>query len=281
MWRHRAETMVTNYCRLAISLSLIGVICACDNQSQRYHRKSDTAVALELKEFELGWISLDELVERDGAAGRQRILDYFETHSVSTSLPMKLAVSHCYALAGRHSEAAALAEQYVGVYSNDYRGWRILGRANLQLNLVDQGFWGYTNAVIRGGAPDACAELGAAALKHDRLDLARGVVPQLLAQRYDGSLSMDHRAQVLAILADYAVRSGESNTFLAAVTNLPDAEFETRPEAAHAVLRACEEFASPQAVAVCELAKAVAREEVGHESPAQPSGPVSARQTGF
>jgi hypothetical protein len=273
--------MDIKYFKLAISLSLIGIICACDNQSQRRHRKSDTAVALELKEFELGWISLDELAERDGTAGRQRILDYFETHPVTTSLTMKLAVSHCYAMEGRYSEAAALAEQYVGVYSNDYRGWRIIGSANLQLNLVEKGFWGYTNAVILGGAPDACAELGAAALKHDRLDLAHGVVPQLLEQRYDGSLSIDHRAQVLAMLADYAVRSGESNVFLAAVTNLPVAEFETRPEAAHAVLQACEEFASPQVAAVCELAKAVAQEGGSNESPAQPSGSVSVQQTGF
>jgi hypothetical protein len=90
---------------------------------------------------------------------------------------------------GKYPEATQLAQDYVNVYSNDWQGWRILGRANYEQENINSAVNAYTNAV-RLGDVSSCDVLAVIALKANRLDAFPLIVPELLLQK--DSSQTDH-----------------------------------------------------------------------------------------
>src|ERR1022692_1429785 len=166
---------------LLIQVAILLALCSCsktDQNRRAVQEINDTSeVQNKLTQFEKGRITLNDLTE--DATFAKQLMSYYTLHSNELSLKMKLPISRCFGMAGDSKQAAALALEYVRVYSNDWRGWRILASASITLQDLPQALNAYTNATRLGDDGSYCP-LAFVALQLDRLDVVHELVPRLL-----------------------------------------------------------------------------------------------------
>ena len=139
------------------------------SQETRKRSKDAPSVAEQLTGFENGSVSLEKLTEDGGPPLRQEIIRCYTNNPNRVSVKMKLVVSRCFGMEHDFQRAAQLAEAYVAVYTNDYRGWRILGTASMMLNTNDRALKAYMRAT-KLGDETSYSSMAGVALELNRLE---------------------------------------------------------------------------------------------------------------
>src|SRR5690348_8667216 len=104
----------------------------------------------QLNSYDQGTISLKELGEKASKDKWRQIIGYYLLHSNSVSEKCKLPIARCYAQFHKISEATRLGEEYINVYSNDWRGWRLLGYCYFAVNSNEKAMHAYQRAAELG-----------------------------------------------------------------------------------------------------------------------------------
>jgi len=194
-----------------------------------------------LSAFEGGGISLDEItVNRDEEWGR-KLLTYYVVHTNAITTKMKLPISRCFAGFGKYPEAAALAQDYVNVYSNDWHGWRILAGADFFMKEFNGALIAYTNAVLFGD-DNSYPALGLTALKVDRLDVISNTLPRLLALKSSKATNRNQALQLATVMIAYSLRTNQKDVFIKAVEGFDPKDILTHDDVAFLVKQGCNEF---------------------------------------
>lgn len=246
------------------------IVCVClaiigeaeNSPEVRERSKQTPSVEDKLKGFENRSVSLEELTEEGGAPLRQEIVRYYTNHINRVSVKAKLVVSRCFALEHDFQSAAQLAEEYIAVYTNDYRGWRILGGASSLLDRNDRAFEAYKKAVALGD--ETCyVPLAGAALDLNRLDAVREIVPQLLRLKTSKEPPKFVKLEIIGVLALYARKAEDKDVFLKALDGEKAEDILSRDDIAATVDKTCQKFQATEVEAICQkVHEAVQRKNV-------------------
>jgi len=174
-------------------------------QASDMHQKLDA--------FERGKISLDDLNEKAGADGCRILIGYYFLHTNDISTRVKLPVGRCFAGFGIYPEAIKMAKEYVNIYSNDWRGWRLLGASYASINASNEAVYAYGNAV-KYGDKDSYEPLAGEAAQSGQLDVVKGILPQLMALKSDRQISKESRLNLISILLFYSLKTDQKNIFV-------------------------------------------------------------------
>jgi len=164
-----------------------------------------------LDAFEKGNVSLDDLTKNREKC--DELIKYYLSHTNEISIKARLPISRCYALKGVYADAARLAQEYVNVYSNDWRGWKILGGSSFLMQSYDKSVQAYSNAV-RLGDENSYEPLALAAIKGDRMYIIRGIIPELMNLKSAKQTPEDNRVHLISILLFYSVKTNQKDVFI-------------------------------------------------------------------
>ncbi len=233
------------------ALGFACVLCADETAEISLTTNEQTAVRQQLQAFDRGEITLEETTEPGGESGCQKLVAYHLMHTNDVTTKMKLPISRRYGAMGKYQDAVRLAQEYVGVYSNDWHGWRILGSANLFMNNFNAALHAYTNAV-RLGDDLSYAALGLAALKTDRLDIVSNMVPRLVALKTSKLTSRNQSLQLATDLVIYSLRTNQKDLFMKAVEGFDPKEILAHDDVAFLVKQGCEQFKGGETDRLCQ-----------------------------
>jgi hypothetical protein len=196
----------------------------------------------------------DLTVGRLGEDGCRKLVAYYLSFASSVPPGSKLPISSAFASFDMNAQAARLASDYVTVYSNDWRGWRVLGRAHRDLANLEEAVTGqsdmknlkeavnaYTHAV-KLGDKDSCAILAALAIDAGQLDLVRNMVPDLLKLQRDGATSKRCWIQLTGVLVLYSVRTERQDLFVKALEGGDPKTILSQKDLKEHVERGCRKF---------------------------------------
>jgi hypothetical protein len=107
--------------------NLANVLFAADSEYFSITTNQATEVKQKLDAFNNGKLTLQDLNENAGAEGFRELIGYYLSHSNEISAKSKLPVARSYAALGMLQDALPLAKEYISTYSNDWRGWVLLG----------------------------------------------------------------------------------------------------------------------------------------------------------
>jgi len=196
-----------------------------DVQFRPLTEKETVEVAQKLESFDKGSDTLDSLTESQEQT--MKILEYYVMHTNEVTTKMKLLpIAKSYAVCSKYPEAAELAQDYVNVYSNDWRGWSVLGGCKLVMKSYNEAVDALTKAARLGDEKNYAA-LGGAALLADRLDVfERMALPHLVMLINDaGQFPEKERNQMRGLLIVYALKTNNEPIFLKAITKWTWAKF--------------------------------------------------------
>jgi hypothetical protein len=194
--------------------------------------------------FDMGNITLDSLTTNtDGA---MKLIEYYLSPTNGVTTKMKLPISKSFAIWGQYPQAAELAQDYVKVYSNDWRGWRVLGGSEVMMKNYDVATKALLKAEQFGDEKNDLA-LGIAALAVNRLDiLEKVVVPHLLVQIYDGAKFPEkQRIQMRGCLIAYALKTDKEDIFIKAVVGVDLSKISEWSELKDQIALGCRVFKGP------------------------------------
>jgi hypothetical protein len=198
-------------------------------------------VKQKLEAFEKGTMTLKELTENDGDAGRQELIDYYLSHTNDVSVKAKLPISRCFAILDKYQQAAQLAAEYVQVYSNDWHGWKILGFANLTMGNYSAAVAALTNSA-RLGDEYSYDLLAFAALKIDRLDIVSNLVQHLLVLKKREPPPEAVPLDIVIVLVIYSLKANQQDIFVKALDGVSAKQILSRDDLPQGVKAGCERF---------------------------------------
>jgi tetratricopeptide (TPR) repeat protein len=236
-------------------LGLAGVLRANDTLPTSLTANETVEVRQKLEAYEKGNATYEQLTTNE-AWGRKLVV-YYLSDTNAVTVKMKLPISRALAGFQRFPEAAQLAQEYANVYSNDWRGWSIVGTAKLVVKSYDEAISAYTNAV-RLGDEEHYPALGLAALAVKREDILRTiVVPRLLVLKDAERIPRDERNDMVKVLLGYSLQADRKEIFLKALQGLDIKEIRSNEEIKMLVGEGCDEFESKAVEKICqELEKA-------------------------
>lgn len=213
-------------------------------------------VRQKLEAFADGKLTLEEVTEVGGEDWGRKLIAYYQTHTNEVTVKMKLAVSRCYAGFGKYSDAAELSTEYLNVYSNDWRGWNILGGAKMMMRSYDEALAATTNAV-RLGSEKNLENLGLAALATYRMDVFENMVLQrLLILKDSEQTSKEKKLTMITALVVYSLQADKKEVFVRALEGLDAADIQSEKRLRSSVERGCEMFKANETERLCnQLAK--------------------------
>ena len=238
----RIRRHAMNHLNLTITFAFVGLLPVLKADELVLTTNEQSEVRQTLEDFQNGKITLDAItVGRDEAWGR-KLLEYFVTHTNDVTIKMKLPIARVFGAFDGYPQAAILAQEYVGVYLNDWHGWRILGSANFFMTNFSVALSAYTNAV-RLGDDISYPALGASALKTDRLDIVSNMIPRFLALKSSNMLTNRNQAlQLATVLVIYSLRTEQQNIFTNALANFEPKEILAHDDLTFLVKEGCKEF---------------------------------------
>jgi hypothetical protein len=206
--------MKTRTLQFLFVLVYVGVLRAADI-SFLLTAEDAADVKQKLMLFEKDQITLTNLT--DSPDGCLKIMTYFLTHTNEVTTKMKLPISRSFANWSKYPEAAKLAQEYLNVYSNDWRGWRVLGGTKVLMKSYDEAIVALTNA-IRLGDDENYIALGGAALAVERMDVFESMVaPHLLVMLDDTKrYTEEKRFEMRGVLLAYALNVKKQGIFVKA-----------------------------------------------------------------
>lgn len=211
-----------------------------------FEQQETMEVKQKLEAFDQGNITYDSITANSDS--RLMLTEYYFGLSPTNTLTtrMKLPISRSLAVDGQFTQAARLAQDYVNVYSNDSRGWNVLGGSKLAMKSYDEAIWALTNAIRLGDARN-CRGLGGAAIAADRMDiLEKIVVPRLLIQINEtDEFPENQRVEMRWILSVYALKTDKKEIFIQAVTGVDFSKLYQWPDLQNAITLGCKKFKGP------------------------------------
>ena len=198
-------------------------------------------VKQKLNSFDRGEITLEEATEPGGEAWGRKVVEYYSTHTNDVTTKMKLPISRCCAALSMYLEAANLASDYVQVYSNDWRGWKILGGANSFMGNYEQALAAATNS-LRLGDEGSYVPVAMLALHLDRLDLVRGIVPHLLELKNSKPPQKIKPLDAVAALVLYSLKADQRDIFIEALDGISAKDILSRDDLKQLVTGGCDKF---------------------------------------
>lgn len=217
------------------------VLHASGQESTSITDKESTEVRRALESFDKGTLSLDKAAPNSPEWCRKEIAYYF-SHTNDVSAKMKLPISRCFVALDNYPEAAKLAAEYVNVYSNDWRGWSMLGGCKFAMQSYNEAVAAMTNAVRLGDEKNYTG-LGMAALKADRMDVLKEiVVPHLLILKRSKPTQGIDPLDVAMVLALYSVKADEQDIFTKALDGVSANQIISRADLKQLVVAGCEKF---------------------------------------
>jgi len=191
--------------------------------------------------FDKGRLSLEEVTERGGEEWGNKLTAYYEMYPDAVTIKMKLPISRCYAAMGKYSKAAALANDYIGIYSNDWHAWRIIGSANIYMKDLAAAVHAYTNAV-RLGDDGSCTALAYAATEIGRLDLVKEIVPRLFILKESRPTQYIKPLDAVTVLVLYSLKSNQEKIFGEALQGVNASDILSRSDLEFLIKQGCEQF---------------------------------------
>ncbi len=186
------------------------------------------AVEQALKAFDAGSATLDELTVAIRPEFRHELVEYYQQHSNRVTTRMLLPISRAMAMTGDTTRAADLARSYVQTYSNDWRGWRIIGGASIYAKDFSSALLAYSNA-LNFGDSKSFVPYSASALELNRPELVSPYVTNLLtAEKLETESRF--RTDALLCLVAYAYKTQNTNVLSTSLRGLPPSEIAKRPD---------------------------------------------------
>jgi hypothetical protein len=198
-------------------------------------------VKQKLEAYENGKLTLDELTLNGGAELAQQLIAYYLSHTNDVTVKMKLPISRCFAGFDRYQEAARLAADYVQIYSNEWRGWKILGVANLKMLNYSEAVEALTNSA-RLGDDGSYTPLAFAALQTDNLNVVRNIIPHLLALKNSKQTSPYDQLSAVGLLVIYSLKADEQSVFVKALGGVSAKQIMSRTDLTQLINEGCERF---------------------------------------
>jgi tetratricopeptide (TPR) repeat protein len=227
--------------QLVIIFGLTVPLLGDDLASTTLTTNEENDVRQKLEAFEKGSIDLDETSGTSSMDGCQEIIDYYLLHTNDVSIKMKLPISRCFAALDKYPEAATLATEYVQVYSNDWRGWKILGGADFQMGNYNAAIGSLTNSA-RLGDNDSYAALGLAALRTERLDVFQEIIPHLFALKRSKPTNRINPLDTIMLLVGYSLKVNQQDLFIKALDGVSANQILSRDDLKQLVETGCERF---------------------------------------
>lgn len=184
-----------------------------DGTSFRITTDQAREVKQKLDAYERGKISLEDLGEKAGADTWRQLIGYYLLHKNDISTKAKLPIGRCYAQFHAIPQAMKLGEEYANVYSNDWRGWRLLGYCYDVMNYTNEAIRAYSNAA-RLGNQLSYEQLAGFALKSGRSDVVGKIVPELLALKAAKETPEADRLALISILLGYSMKADRKDVFV-------------------------------------------------------------------
>jgi hypothetical protein len=156
---------------------------------------------------------LQDLNENAGTEGCRKLVGYYLLHTNEITVKAKLPIGRSFNGFNLFPEATNLGTQYVTVFSNDWHGWRLLGAAYNSLSLSNESIHAYGNA-IKLGDNDSCAFLAKVALRYNRLDLVKEMLPQLFSLKDNPQTPEKNKLSLISTLIFYSVRARQKDIFI-------------------------------------------------------------------
>jgi hypothetical protein len=233
--------MKVTFIQLLFFAQCICVLCGQGVRFSQLSEKDTVAVAKNLDSFDNGSATLDSLT--GSQEGTMRILEYYVMHTNEVTTKMKLPIAKSYAVWGKYPEAAELAQDYVGTYSNDWRGWRVLGGSKVAMKSYNEAVDALTKAERLGDNGNYSA-LGGAALMADRLDVFESIaLPHLLMLANDTKgFPERERNQMRGLLIVYALRTENESIFLKAIDKVNMRDISQWEELKNLIAQGCARF---------------------------------------
>jgi hypothetical protein len=197
-------------------------------------------VSQRLDQYENGKITLDDLTQNGVTELDQKLVSYYLSHPNAVTVKMKLPISRLFAAADDYQNAAKLAADYVSAYSNDWRGWKILGGANLGMGNYSAAVGALTNSAQLGD-DGSYAPLAFAALKSDQLDVVHNILPQLFALKHSKS-SRVVRLDIVGVLVVYSLKTDQQDIFVKALDGVSEKQIVSRDDLHQLVMTGCNRF---------------------------------------
>jgi hypothetical protein len=239
----------------AVMILSLGAVVRAADSGTTLTGNEDSEVKKKLESFDKGEIKLEDVTDTEpGVADPvwiQRLIGYYLAHTNEITTRMKLPFSRCFGVTDNYSEAAKLAQEYVQVYSNDWHGWRIVGNANFFLNHFDVAVNAYTNAV-RLGDDGSCAMLAFSAMKTNRDDVVRGMVPHLLVLKNSKPTKDVDPLEISTVLIMYSLRADQKDIFVKALAGVDVKDILAHEDVTLFVKKGCEKFAAKETESLCK-----------------------------
>jgi tetratricopeptide (TPR) repeat protein len=170
-------------------------------------------VKQKLDAYEMGKISLEDLGEKAGDDTWRQLIGYYLLHTNDISTKAKLPIGRCYAQFHAIPQAMKLGEEYANVYSNDWRGWRLLGYCYEVMNYTNEAIRAYSNAA-RLGNKLSYEQLAGFALRNGRSDVVGKIIPELLALKEAKETPEADRLALISVLLGYSMEAGRKDVFI-------------------------------------------------------------------
>lgn len=208
-----------------------------------------------LRAFDADHLTLNEATRKCETSWCRAVVGYYLSNSISNpaniSVKSKLPISRCMEALDLDSQTATLIKDYLNVYSNDWRGWKILGAAYLGMTNYPSAMMAYMKAYETGCEHGCFVEISTCALKVDRLDVVRLTLPHLLqikASKDPAALALgDVPLDALTILLVYSMRAEDEITLIKALDGVTKEELFSREDLKELAIKATERFKSEAA----------------------------------
>jgi len=232
---------------LVVALALLSL---CAHAQELGVRTNAPTLTQRMAAFESGEMTLDQLTE--SPKWDDELVAYYQDHKDEVPVKWKLPISRCLAGLGRYAEAAKVATEYLDVYSNSARGWRIVGQAQLMETNYNEAIVALTNAINLGDT-FSYKVLGAAALGAGRTNLLRDiVVPHLLKDKDAKGISKDEKLDMALILVCYSLQANQQEIFVQSLKGLTASDILERGDLPSYVRTGCERFHDKRIKGICE-----------------------------
>jgi hypothetical protein len=203
-----------------------------------------------VEDWELDKLSAKAAYGGSDLTNCEAVIAYYDSQD-SVSIKAKLPISVCLAGYHRLEESRKLASEYVNVYSNDWRGWHILG-----ISCAGQSSWNaaisaLTNAIKLGGTNDY-AVLAMICCSHERTEVVREFVPQMLAIKRSCKTGDSYRLELIKTLIYYSSKIGDEELFVKTLEGVSASEVASESDLPCIVTTVCGMFTNKAAVDICK-----------------------------
>jgi tetratricopeptide (TPR) repeat protein len=222
-----------------VIFGLATAVLAEDLQNFSISTNQGAEVKQKLESFETGEVTLNELTDND--RDRQEIIDYYNSHKNAVSIKAKLPISRSFIALDEYQQAAELAAEYVQVYSNDWRGWKILGGADLLMENYNAAVDALAKAASLGD-DYSYASLTFAALKIDRLDIVSNIVDHLLTLKKSQPPPESEPLDIVTVLTLYSLKADKQDVFVKALNGVSAKQILSRDDLPQLVKAGCDRF---------------------------------------